>query len=144
MQLGQQQAVTVARLTAEQVERVEQAVAGCFADEWDIEGTKTEASCLRSKRSRRLRDRAFENARGICSVCRRDYSKVLGGRGVRVVQVHHRRQLSARTAPSVTKVSELAVVRANCHLLLHLDPENALGVEQLREMLQIDGIVEYA
>jgi Zn finger protein HypA/HybF involved in hydrogenase expression len=144
LQLGQQQAVTVVRLTAEQVGRVEQAVAGCFADESDIECTKTEVNCLRNKRSRRLRDRAFEHARGICSVCRRDYSKVLGGRGVRVLQVHHRHQLSARTAPSITKLSELAVVCANCHLLLHLDSGMALGVEQLREMLQNDGTVDYA
>ena len=143
MQLGQQQAVTVVSLTDEQVETVEQAARACFAEESDIEGIKTEAGSFRTKRSRRLRNRAFDDAHGICSVCGRDYSKVLGGWGVRVLQVHHRRQLSARTAPSITKVGDLAVVCANCHLLLHLDPESALSVEQLREMIQADGILNY-
>ena len=55
------------------------------------------------------------------------------------MQVHHRKQLSSRDTPTVTKVSDLAVVCANCHLLLHLDQEKALGVEELREMLRVDG-----
>jgi predicted HNH restriction endonuclease len=66
---------------------------------------------------------------------------VLDGRGVRVLQVHHRKQLSAREAPSITKLGDLAVVCANCHLLLHLDPKNALKVEKLREMLEADGFL---
>jgi hypothetical protein len=110
-----------------------------FAEESDIEGTKTEVVRLTSKRSRRLRDLALEAARGCCLVCRRDFTQVLGGRGVRVMQVHHRRQLSARDVPSVTRLSDLAVVCANCHLLLHLDVEKALDVEELREMLEADG-----
>jgi predicted HNH restriction endonuclease len=66
---------------------------------------------------------------------------LLDGRGVRVLQAHHRAQLSSRDAPSLTKVSDLAVVCANCHLLLHLDPRRALSVEQLHEMLKIDGFL---
>jgi hypothetical protein len=111
-----------------------------FAEESDIEGTKTEVLGIISKRSRRLRHLAFEAANGVCGVCGRDFSKVLGGRGVRVLQVHHRDQLSARDVPAVTKVSDLAVVCANCHLLLHLDPGKALTVEELQEMLRADGV----
>jgi Zn finger protein HypA/HybF involved in hydrogenase expression len=141
IQLGHQQAVTLVPLSAEDVEGVEQAVASCFAEESDIEGTKTEITSVKTKRSRKLRDLAFKYARGICCVCRRDYSKVLAGRGVRVLQVHHRDQLSARDAPTITKVSDLAVVCANCHLLLHLDPGKALSVEELRQMLQADAFL---
>jgi predicted HNH restriction endonuclease len=137
--IGRQQAMTLVPLTQEDVERVEQAVTACFADESDIEGTKTEVVQFSTKRSRKLRDRAFHAAHGVCCVCRQDYSAVLGGRGVRVLQVHHREQLSARKAPAVTRLDELAVVCANCHLLLHLDPKYALKVEQLRKMLVADG-----
>jgi hypothetical protein len=137
--IGRQQAMTLVPLTAKDVERVEQAAAACFADESDIEGTKTEVLQFRTKRSRKLRDRAFHAAHGVCCVCRQNYSAVLGGRGVRVLQVHHREQLAAREAPAVTRLDELAVVCANCHLLLHLDPKNALKVEQLQEMLIADG-----
>jgi hypothetical protein len=105
----------------------------------DIESTKTEAQCFKTKRSRRLRDLAFRLAKGVCCVCGHDFSKFLGGRGVRVLQVHHRKQLSTRDAPSVTTVEDLAVVCANCHMLLHLNPAEALSVEELRDMLQHDG-----
>jgi predicted HNH restriction endonuclease len=109
-----------------------------FAEESDIEGTKTEIVRITGKRSRRLRNLAFQTARGVCSVCERDFSKVLNGRGVRVLQVHHRQQLAARDVPVVTKESDLAVVCANCHLLLHFNPEKALSVEELQEMLRVD------
>jgi predicted HNH restriction endonuclease len=110
-----------------------------YAEESDIEGTKTEALRLTTKRSRKLRDLAFKAANNICSVCDRDYSIVLGGRGVRVLQVHHREQLSARETPAITKLSDLVVVCANCHLLIHLDPKKALTVQRLRNMLRANG-----
>jgi hypothetical protein len=107
-----------------------------FAEPEDIEGTKTEALRFSTKRSRRLRNLAFKSAKGICCVCERNFSKLLAGRGLRVLQVHHRDQLSARNCPSVTKVSDLAVVCANCHLLLHYDPKKAMSVEKLKSMFQ--------
>ena len=139
--IGLQQVVTLAPITRRDAELVDQAATACFADESDIEGTKTEARYLKTARSRRLRESALDKARGICCVCRRDSSKVLGGRGVRVLQVHHRKQLSSREAPSLTRLEDLAVVCANCHLLVHLDPKNALAVEKVQEMLQIDGFM---
>jgi hypothetical protein len=139
IQIGRPPIVTLVPLSREDVDAVEDALTRCFADAADLEGTKTEALQLRTKRSRKLRDLALQAANNICCVCRRDYSKVLAGRGVRVLQVHHRQQLSARKAPAITKLSNLAVVCANCHLLLHLDPRKALRVEELREMLEADG-----
>jgi hypothetical protein len=109
-----------------------------FAEESDIEGIKTEVIQFRTKRSRRLRLAALNAAKGRCCVCDRDFSKVLQGRGVRVLQVHHRDQLAALAAPVLTKLSDLAVVCANCHMLLHLDANKSLRVEELRQMLQAD------
>jgi hypothetical protein len=138
LSIGRQQVVTLVPLTERDVELVSQAVTECFANESDIEGTRTEARYFKTARSRRLRSLAFEKARGICCVCRRDYSKVLAGRGVRALHVHHREQLSAREMPSLTKLDDLAVVCASCHMLIHLDPKNAIAVETLREMLESD------
>jgi hypothetical protein len=56
----------------------ESAIASAEAS--DIEGMKTEVTQLRTKRSRRLRDLAFEAANGVCCVCDRDFSRVLEGR----------------------------------------------------------------
>jgi hypothetical protein len=110
-----------------------------YADDADIEGTKTEVVRFTTKRSRRLRDLALRLANNICSVCDRDFSTVLDGRAIRVLQVHHRKQLASRDAPSLTKLSDLVVVCANCHLLIHLDPKHALSVQTLRNMLRSGG-----
>jgi len=100
-----------------------------------IEGTRTEVKHLSSKRNRRLRDSAFAEAKGICAVCGRNFSKMLAGRGARALQVHHRKQLSAFEMPTVTTLEDLAVVCANCHCLLHLNPKQALSIEELKKML---------
>lgn len=105
------------------------------ATDSDIEGTRYEILMMTTKRSRRLRDKAFHNANGTCAVCDRDYSKLLDGRGIRVLQVHHKRMLSKSDAETKTTLNDLVVVCANCHLLLHLDPKKPLTVLQLRSML---------
>jgi hypothetical protein len=114
-----------------------------FADESDIEGLRSEFRATRTKRSRRLRNRAFDMAGGVCAACRKDFTKCLGGRGIRVLQVHHRQQLSARDTPAVTKLADLVVVCANCHLLLHLDSHEALGIQELRNLLCDGGYFDH-
>lgn len=108
------------------------------ATEADIEGLRYEIVTMTTKRSRRLRESAFKNAKGVCAVCQRDFSKVLGGRGARVLQVHHTRMISKRKTESVTKLSDLVVVCANCHLLLHLDHKTTMSVAALRKLLRAD------
>lgn len=165
IQIGKPQITTLVRLSDDDVKRVEQMAGGDIADsvrrpaddgaeddrggmrgrpadEGDIEGTKTEVVQCKNKRSRRLRNQAFKAARGVCSVCRRDYSTLLEGQGIRVLQVHHREQLSALDKPKFNTVDDLDVVCANCHLLLHLHPKSALTVENLQAMLEADGFFE--
>ncbi len=101
----------------------------------DIEGLRYEIVTTTCQRSRKLRDRAMRQSRGICGVCKIDYSQVLAGRGIRVLQVHHKRMLSQRAAPARTSLADLVFVCANCHLLLHLDPRRPLTVSQLRKLL---------
>jgi predicted HNH restriction endonuclease len=105
------------------------------AEASDVEGIQTELRRVTKKRSRRLRELALSSSGGICEVCKRDYSKVLAGRGIRVLQVHHRKQLASLDEPAITKLSDLAVVCANCHMLIHLDPRRAFRVETLRRKL---------
>jgi hypothetical protein len=113
-----------------------------FSGESDIEGLRNEYRATRAKRSRRLRNKALHLARGVCAVCRRDFSKFLDGRCQRVLQAHHCKQLSARMVPAVTKLDDLVVVCANCHLLLHLDTDKTMTVDQLRNLLKKDGYIE--
>ncbi|MCC4118487.1 hypothetical protein LLG90_24315 [Aromatoleum toluclasticum] len=100
-----------------------------------MEGCVRETIVLSRGRNAALRNAALAKAEGTCETCGVDFSSILGGRGVRALQVHHRQQLALREIPSVTKLDELAVVCANCHSLIHADSEHALPVEELRTLL---------
>ena len=100
------------------------------------EGALKEQKRLTQGRNRTLRDKALQQAMGRCAACGRDYSKVLDGAGKRVLEVHHRRQLSLRETPELTRVTDLAVVCANCHRLLHVNQAKTLKVEELKRRLK--------
>jgi 5-methylcytosine-specific restriction protein A len=51
--------------------------------------------------------------------CGFDFRAAYGDVGRDYAQVHHLRPLADRTRPSLTKLSELAVVCANCHVMIH-------------------------
>jgi hypothetical protein len=107
------------------------------ADASAIEGLGTEGKITRYGRSRSLRDAAILRSAGICAVCRNDFKRVLGGRGICVLHVHHVKQLSARDRPKRTKLKDLVVVCANCHMLLHfVDRGRPLSPSDLRARLQ--------
>ncbi len=111
-----------------------------YSDATDIEGITTETVALRRTRSERLRRLALARAGGVCEACGHDYSRLLHGRGLRVLQVHHRRQLSLRDRPRRTHLEDIAVLCANCHLLVHSEPRRPLRVEDLRRMLRTRGV----
>ncbi len=100
-----------------------------------FEGSLTEIVTFKQGRSRALRDRALKRSNGRCEACTVDYSTLLDGKGVRVLQVHHRKQLAATDRPRLTKLSDLAVVCANCHMLIHVNPKKALSIERLKALL---------
>lgn len=53
------------------------------------------------------------------------------------MQVHHKKQISFRDKPTLAKLSDLAVVCANCHMLIHADPMRALPLQALRRLLRV-------
>lgn len=100
-----------------------------------MEGMAREQRVLAKGRNGRLRKEALRLANGTCSVCEKDFSQVLGGRGIRVLQVHHKEQIALSREPRVTRLEDLAVVCANCHALIHLDIRSAFDIEELQAML---------
>ena len=100
------------------------------------EGALKEQRRLTRGRNRKLRDQALLLAKDRCAACGRDYAKVLNGDGKRVLEVHHRRQLSNHSSPKLKQVTDLAVVCANCHRLLHVKPGKTLEVEELKRRLK--------
>ncbi|MCU1372359.1 MAG: putative restriction endonuclease [Ilumatobacteraceae bacterium] len=99
-----------------------------------LEGTRTEATS--KYRSPKLRQAALQRANGVCEGCGIDYGTYAGKLGRRCLVVHHTKQLRDTDEPAWTTVKELAVVCANCHMLIHHDPKEALSIEQLHRVLR--------
>jgi len=98
-----------------------------------IEGAATET---RSRfRNPRLRELALIRAAGRCEGCRRNFYEYANGLGRRCLVVHHKNQLSDTDQPVETAVSQLAVVCANCHMILHTDSKRAMSLTELRRRL---------
>lgn len=79
---------------------------------------------LREKRLRKQKIREVqrnENGRLRCEVpgCGFDFLAVYGELGRDFAHVHHKNPLSDRTRPELTKLSDLAIVCANCHAMIH-------------------------
>ena len=102
------------------------------------EGVLTEVHLFRRTRSRRLRRAALAASRGVCATCGVDFSQVLGGRGKHVLQAHHRKQLADTDRPRLSTVDDIAILCANCHLLVHYDRQEALDVDDLKAMLDAE------
>jgi len=92
-----------------------------------LEGEARRRMILHRKREGWLRDAriAFvkQDTGGLgCEVttCGFDFEASYGPLGKDYAQVHHVRPLSARTAPEKTRVSDLRVVCANCHAMIHV------------------------
>ena len=98
-----------------------------------IEGILTES---RSRsRNAGLRLAALQRSGGVCSGCGVNFSRKHGGLGKRCLVVHHTKQLKDTDQPRETKLSELAVVCANCHMMIHANKDKALTLSQLRKRI---------
>jgi hypothetical protein len=100
-----------------------------------LEGVLHETTSYKRSRSRKLRDSALGRSDGVCEACGVQYSALLDGLGIRVLQVHHRKQMAVTDRPKVNKVGDLAVLCANCHMLIHANPEVAMTVATLKRRL---------
>ncbi len=92
-----------------------------------FEGEEKMCFIRHRKREQKLRDAKLnqvrEEFRGrlICEVprCGFDFEATYHQTGHDYAQVHHLKPLSDRTRPSETRLSDLAIVCANCHVMIH-------------------------
>jgi hypothetical protein len=92
-----------------------------------LEGAARMALVRHRKREQSLRDAKISEARKFgndslkCEVpgCGFDFKAVYGELGRDYAQVHHLKPLGKRTTPSETILSDLAIVCANCHAMIH-------------------------
>lgn len=98
-----------------------------------VEGILTES---RSRsRNAGLRFAALQRAGGICEGCGVNFAKKHSGLGRHCLVVHHKKQLKDTDQPVETKLSDVAVVCANCHMMIHMNREKALTLSQLKKRI---------
>jgi 5-methylcytosine-specific restriction protein A len=64
-----------------------------------------------------------------------NFGKKHDGLGKHCLVVHHKKQLKDTDQPRETKLSELATVCANCHMMIHSNRMKALTLAQLKKKL---------
>jgi predicted HNH restriction endonuclease len=74
------------------------------------------------------------NGKLACDVCDFDYTTVYGDLGVGFIECHHRIPVSDLQPGAKTKLSDLALVCANCHRMLHRK-RPWLTIEVLRNLV---------
>lgn len=75
-----------------------------------------------------------ENGNLECQVCSFDFNKAYGQLGYGFAECHHTIPLSSMKSVRKTKLSELAIVCANCHRMLHNSHE-WLSIEELKTII---------
>jgi hypothetical protein len=99
-----------------------------------LEGLAKEYRVVSRSRSAGLREAALRASGGVCEACGVNFGALLGGLGARALQVHHKNQLASANAEVVTSVRDLAVLCANCHSLVHANPDELMSVEHLQDL----------
>jgi 5-methylcytosine-specific restriction enzyme A len=89
------------------------------------------ASAVRRKKEKVL----TETGRLACEVCGFDFATAYGEHGYGFAECHHLVPLAQLAERRTTRLSDLAIVCANCHRMLHHGPA-LLEIEELRGLLQ--------
>ena len=71
-----------------------------------------------------------------CEACSFDFAEVYGPHGHGFIEVHHLLALSTLVAGEKTKLSDLAVLCANCHRMIHAR-RPWLSLDELRSLLKL-------
>lgn len=81
-----------------------------------------------------------EQARGVhgrlsCEACEFDFAEAYGERGEGFIEVHHTKALETLKPGAKTKLSELAILCANCHRMVHAK-RPWLTMDELKEIVR--------
>jgi predicted HNH restriction endonuclease len=73
-----------------------------------------------------------------CQVCTFDFARKYGPFGQGFIEAHHTRPLAELTKATTMRPEDMALVRSNCHRMLHRR-RPWLGMEQLRRLVRGNG-----
>jgi 5-methylcytosine-specific restriction enzyme A len=78
-----------------------------------------------------------ENGKLFCEACEFDFNMTYGSRGDGFIECHHIKHLSDIDGTTKTKLSDLVLLCANCHRMIHRK-KPWLSMEQLKILLRIE------
>ena len=87
-------------------------------------------SLVKKKKERILK----EEGKLLCEVCEFDFAATYGKLGAGFAECHHTKPLSTLQPNNTTKLSDLAIVCANCHRMLHQGKE-LISIEELKGLV---------
>jgi hypothetical protein len=102
-----------------------------------IEGEKRERISQYYEREPKLRAAAIALHGTKCMVCGFDFEAVYGSHGAGYVEVHHLRPVSSlQTTTRVNPQTDMVVLCANCHRMIHRSRDGMLSPDELRSLLR--------
>ena len=105
------------------------------ADDY-LEGGEKERLSRYFERDPRLRTAAIALHGTTCMVCGFDFEATYGVHGAGYVEVHHLRPVSSLQAKTkVNPRTDMVVLCANCHRMIHRDRDKMLRPDELRSLL---------
>jgi putative restriction endonuclease len=101
-----------------------------------MEGSKSLRLVSTYERDQKLREAAIRIHGTTCAVCGFNFALVYGQHGAGYIQVHHLQPLADGVGErSVDPATDMDVVCANCHTMIHRYRDRSLSVEELRQLL---------
>ncbi len=108
------------------------------ADEYHvaIEGQRQVVFTTKYERNPKLRKQAIKIHGTSCMACGFDFKKNYGDWGKGYIEVHHLKPLASLTEEmEVNPETDLIVLCANCHRMIHRKRNRILSLEELKELL---------
>lgn len=108
--------------------------------EWEcgpsVEGKLEKRLTNRYERDSRLRASALRIHGHVCCACGFDFEKTYGQQGKGFIEVHHTVPLSiVKNSHLVDPAKDMVVLCANCHRMIHRNPNAPLTVQELKKYL---------
>ena len=101
-----------------------------------VEGAKKQIYTTRYERNQSLRAAAIRLHGTTCMACGFSFQKVYGDRGKDNIEVHHVKPLATTgEAIDVDPATDLVVVCANCHRIIHRKKDETLSLDELKALV---------
>jgi predicted HNH restriction endonuclease len=116
--LGDQQRYTVREISRDALPQVEQHVKEALR-RTAIEGQVYKRETVFRKRNAALIQAKKTNSDYCCEVCGFNFEEVYGNIGQGYIIAHHIKPMASKSTPSRTKIEDIALLCANCHVMVH-------------------------